>query len=315
MEYLKRKVRVLAQVRLFSDLENLIMYLEHSKLDILLLEEDLLPLKGRDFSSIHIVVLAENTSSTQEGQYPVIEKYQSAQSLVENLIVECSELNSWTGQDSSKDALEIIITYSLGCGGISEIFSFLLANEYGSMGNCLFINLEPFTGLIEGGILDNHKGMSDLIYYLNEKVENIKEKIELIIKNKDNIDVISNVTFSTDLCDFTIEGVRTFIGSIRDSNKYKFLIINTGYICPAVLELFQICSKLYTVTGQEEVNLRRQENFLKQLKWAGFSGILEKLELLKMSGEDINLLNKRYEEGVEDERVTVYIRSFLTHNI
>lgn len=311
MEYLKRRIRTLAQIRVFSDLDNLHRYLEHNILDVLLLEENLYPLKERDFSNIHIVVLTENNIPTTGQLYPNISKYQSAENLIEELKMECPELKEWTKQKTSEDTLEIIATYSLSCGGIGEI----LAYEYGGMGKCLFINLAPFTGLVEEGTVDGHKGMSDLIYYMNEKVENIKEKIELTVRIKENIEVISDTSFATDLCDLTIEGIRTLITSIRDCKKYNFLIFHAGFVSPAILELFQICSRLYAVIGTQAADVRRKENFLKQLKWAGVKDRIEKLEVIKMSDEEIELLSKRYEEGVEDERVVNYIRKYITYNI
>lgn len=313
MEYLNRRIRMIAQIRVFSDSDNLLTYLKHNQLDVLLLEECLYPLKGEDLSYINVVVLTENSQTTKGAVYPSIHKYQSAQGFLEKLIEVCSELKEGAKGEAPEDTLEIITTYSLGCGGIGEIFSYLLSHEYASMGNCLFMNLVPFTGLLEGSTIDGNKGMTDLIYYLNEKVDNLGEKIELISKKIDNMHVITEVTFSTDLCDLSMEGMRNLIGTIRECRKYKFLIINIGYVSPAIFELFQACNKLYVVARQEETELRAKDNLLKQLKWADLKGITKKLELIIMSGEDIDLLSKRYEEGVEVEGVTTYMRKYLTH--
>lgn len=314
MEYLKRRMRMIAQIRVFTSLDNLHIYLEHNKLDILLLEERLYPLEVQDLDNIHIVIMAEECRVKKEITHPVIRKYQSAKSLIEELTELCPVLREWEESDQYENALDIITVYSLGDGGIGEIFSYLLAEEYVNMNNVLYINMEPFTGLKEDLQTDSRKNMSDLIYYLNEKIYNIKEKLEPMIQSKAKFDVVSGITFSTDLYDLTLEGVRILLNTIREYKRYQLCVINTGFISPAIFEVFRMSSKICIVTGQGKVIERKKGDFLKQLKWAGFEEILDKLKLLSISDEEITIFEKSYEEGLTDERVTEYIKNKVSLN-
>lgn len=299
------------QVRVFTDLNNMHIFLEHNKLDILLLGEKLYPLQERDYSNIRIVVLIEDKKTKNELSCQSINKYQSAEHIINDLISICPELKEGEDGGPVVNELEILTLYTLGSEGIGEIFSYLLAKEHTDVANVLFINLEPFNGLRETVTSDNHKGMSDMIYYVNEKVDNLKEKLVLTIKHKDKLDLISNITFSADLYDLTPEGMRILLNTIRDLEQYRYCIINTGFISPAVLELFNQSSKLYIIAGKDEFIYRRKENFVKQLNWGGFEEVLKKMNIVNLSHENKDLILQAYEEGGGDEKIKEYMKSFL----
>lgn len=308
MEYLKRKKKVMVQARVFSDLNNMNMFLEHNTLDILLIEESLYPLQERDYSNIRIIVLAEN-KDRKMGILSIF-KYQSGESIIAELINICPELRDGEVNQNIQ-AMKLFSIYSLGSGGVGEIFSYFLAREYGNQGKVLFINLEPFTGLKQTKVSDAYKGMSDVIYYVNEKVDNLKEKLELIIKSTDNIDLILEVIFSTDLYDLNLEGIKILLTTIRDYQKYKYCIINTGYISSAVIELFKQSSKIYIITDKEDVTHRRKDNLVRQLAWAGFDEILKNLHQICLNKEDKDVILRTYEEGEENESIMEYIKRFI----
>jgi hypothetical protein len=311
MEYIKRRKRLLIQVRVFSDLNNMHLFLEHDMLDVLLLGENLHPLQGNDYSNIHTVVLTEENKGGKDMEVSSIYKYQPVGSLVDELITICPELKEEDVNGQSVTNLKIIPILSLGSGSVGEIFSYLLAKEYGNKDHVLFINLEPFTGLRETISAESQKGMSDVIYYVNEKVLNLKEKLELLIRHKDNIDLVPDITFSTDLYDFAADGMRILLNTIRECKKYKYCIINIGFVSSTVFELFAQSHKIYIVTGIEDVNCRRRDNFVKQLEWAGFEEILSKLEEVCLTDEEMKYIFRTYEVGAEDESIKEYMKSFI----
>ncbi|MFV0344047.1 MAG: hypothetical protein ACK5JH_14380 [Anaerocolumna sp.] len=311
MEYIKRKRRTLFQVRVFSDLNNMQKYLEHNQLDILLLGEELYPLEGKDYSSIFTIILRENdkknTSTTELGIY----KYQPVSILIDELTILCPMLKEDEADKNVENVLKIVAVTSLEDGSMGEIFSYLLAKEYGHKEKVLFLNLVPFTGLRETLPEDVNQGMSELIYYMNEKVDTIDEKLNTIIKSNERMDYISNVTFLTDLNELTIDGMRVLLKTIKEYARYTYCIIHVGILNATILELLRKCHKTYILSGTTNVANRRKDNLIKQLEWADFHDILKNLIPIGFTDEERDYIFRAYEERIEDEGLKDFIRNFI----
>ncbi len=309
MEYLKRKKRMMVQVRVFSDLENMQKYIDYNKLDVLLLGENLYPLKDLDYNNMPTVILSEDNKKREDKIVPSIYKYQSVVNIIDELITIFPDLKDEQVQEEKED-LKIYTVFSLGSGGEDEIFSYLLAKEYGNSEKVLYINLSPFTGMKEMVPNDN-KGMSDLIYYVNEKVGGLKEKIERIIKKINTIDVILDVTFSTDLVDLSTEGMRALLDTIREIKAYKYCIIYINFVSAAVIELLRQSFRICITTDKKEWLHRRRDNFIKQLEWAGYEELVHKIVQLSLEEKEKDIMLKAYEEGMEQDSLKGYIKFLM----
>lgn len=310
MEYLKRNKRVLAQVRVFSNLDNLYGYLDKYKLDILLLSEDLFPLQGRSMNNLKIILLGESKGNEVQG-YSIVSKYQSVKNLLQELMDLCPSLGNACRQVDKKSEVSIHTIFSLGSEEVGEVFSYLLAQEYAKIESTVYINLECFTGLKEFKTNINQKGISDIIYFLNEKVENFQDKFEGIIQNRDNLFFIPVTSFCSDLYELTVEGIKTLLDTLKSCKRFKHCIINVGFITPAILSLLEQSMKIYIVEEQNSLVKSKVETFYKQLKWAGFDSILEKCREIELSSKDKKELLIAYDQENFEQEESKFIRKFI----
>lgn len=302
MDYLKRKQKNLSQIRVFTNENSLKEYLEHDRIDVLLLNESI-PMENVSHENIkNICVLSEGNYIRENTGYPVIYKFQSAELVMQELFsyfpLKMSD-NSPRGMDNP--SMKIISIYSIARDTEKMIFALSLAKQYSKTGKTLYINLDVFQAFTEQDISRNENGLSEFIYYLKQNPSNLNEKIGNMIKKNTWFDYIQGVSFGPDLYELNTDDMLHWIEEIRAWSDYEFVIFNVGCFFEATLELFRSSSQLLYIQGNSPMEKVKYQNFHSQLLWTGYEDVIDKIEVIHLSKEEEESYEKITEKDLHSE--------------
>ena len=287
MDYIKRKQKVLTQIRVFTNHNSLNEYLEHNQIHILLLGESISVEEILHVNIRNICMLSEGNNMRENIGYPVIYKFQSAELVMQELFshypLEVPVGNSYT---SGEHKVKIITVFSIACESEQTVISLSLAQHYARHKKTLYINLDIFQVLPELLGRNIEKNLSEFIYFLKQNHPNLITKMNTIITKMDKLDYIQGVTFGPDLYELTTGDIAEWIKELRKSAQYEVIIFDVGCIFLATLELFRESSQLLLLLGENDWEQARYHNFKGQLLWAGFDDVLLKIKVISLSKEE-----------------------------
>jgi hypothetical protein len=306
MDFIKRKQKHISQVRVFTNENSLKEYLDHDRIDVLLLNESI-PTETVQHDNIkNICVLSEGNYIRESTGYPVIYKFQSAELVMQEIFSYFPFNSENSPYNSTNSKLKIISVYSITRDTEKMAFSLSLAKQYAKQMKTLYINLDVFQALSEPGMGTEEKGLSEFIYYLKQNPPNLITKMNKIIQKDNNLDYIQGVTFGPDLYELTADDILQWLQEIKKSTEYEMIIFNVGCFFQAILELFRSSSQLIYLLGENNLEKAKYHNFKNQLLWAGFDEVIDRMKIISISEEE----EERYQSITIEDLYSEVIEEF-----
>lgn len=294
--YLNHHQNSMMEVRLFTNEDSLKQFLKQEPVEMLLVaERDWDPRWERD-AKIHRLIFLSDGDVVREGMnHPVIFKYQSAESIVQELLAVIADDDGMQVKTKrmSSDHVEFIGVYSpYGGAGVST-FSYEMAKEYGMQYTTLYLNLELFHGMPEHSIskwreftpAEESRGMSELIFYLRQHKEKIAVKLQSLVRIQDGVAVIRAVEDYRDLYSMTVADMQRLLHVLAEETEYQKIFFDIGYIGESALELMRCCDVLYLPNAQSEIQHNKQIAFEQLLIREGEREMLERIRFVSMKKE------------------------------
>nr|WP_308742243.1 hypothetical protein [uncultured Anaerocolumna sp.] len=315
MDYIKRKQKAITQVRIFTNAKSLIEYLEHDKLNVLLLNEEINTDEVLHRNIKNICILSEGNFAREEENCHVIYKFQSAQKVMEELFsyfpLEDTLIRAFL---SGNGSLNIISVFSVGKENERQVFSYFLASEYAKIKRTLYINLDLFSPWTKNSGSNFEKGLSEFIYYLKQSHPNLISKMNGIVTKINNLDCIQGVSFGPDIYELVPEDIYYWIKTLKESSEYEVIIFDVGCFFESTLELFRSSNELLLLIGDQRLEEEKYRNFRSQLQLAGYGDVLVQITEVAISKDVENRLgyytpNDLYSEEYRDI-VMEYVKSF-----
>lgn len=277
-EYLSRK-SFLLECRLFTKIEGLNDFLEENKIDVLLLGQEVDCEKLSSLEQVkHVVILSEEDETADNQSFPMVFKYQSAETVVEKVfqIVEKKKMlypPAETGE--SKTAFYALFR---PYGDFSTTQKLMEENGWSDR-KCLILNLELLNGLEQSGdqgkAEEHLRGMSELIFYLKQQKSKVALKLETLIRRIEGADYLYPVEDYRDLYSINREDVDHLLAVLSEETDYEIVVFDVGYLSDASLYLLYCCDLIYI----PEAGNPREENQKKSLeRLLGREGMGEVLE-------------------------------------
>ncbi len=286
LDYMKRKQKKLTQVRVFTNHNSLREYSEQNQIYILLLNENIPAEEIKQDNIKNICILSEGNYNQEGSGYPVIYKFQSAESLMQELF-SYYPLDTLQGKikNSYEHQVDLISVFSIGEDAGRQAFALSLASRYAKLKKTLYINLDIFQAFTEFFGHNAEKGLSEFIYFLKQNHPNLINKMNGIIKKRGNLDYIQGVSFGPDLYELNVEDMLRWLEEIRVSTDYEVAIFDVGCYFQATLELFRNSGQVLLLLGENSREEDRYNNFKEQLSWACYEDVLEKITVVNVSNE------------------------------
>lgn len=288
VNYLCKNKQEIVETRLFTNPGMLRAYVEEGRPDILLAREEEECQVGGYLGIVpEIVLLTEGNLVREQGEYLSVFRYQSAEEMVREILEAVAEDDRivYQGAPARRRRGELLCGYSpFGGAGLT---SFLIrrAKELSGEYRTLYVSLEAFHGLADlpplqrKGQPEEYRGMSEVIFYLQQRRDKLSLKLESLVFRREQLEYLLAVDNYRDLHLMTRGDMEYFLQVLSTEAPYERIVFDLGYLGEAEEYLLEQCDRIYMPRpGTEAQEMKRkscEQSWVRQ----GNSEILNKIVL------------------------------------
>lgn len=285
MDFLNEKEEFLLEAMVFSKKESLQEYLQEHQVDILLLGEFMDRINLKEEHIKYKIVLCEGILVREEETEPVINKYQSAECIMREILAFYVSKENTTAVYRylpQYRKCEMVSVYS-PCGGCGKTITALaMAQILGKSKKVLYLNLEIFPGVIFGTNPEDISGFSELVYYLKQRKPNLAMKLHALVRKEGNIDLLQPADHYNDLFALEAQDIQLLIEELYGATAYDVVIFDIGFISDATVELLEASQVIYIPSSENKSAGEKEERFFRFLKEEGREYIQDKCKKLQI---------------------------------
>lgn len=259
--FLKDKKDFIFQTCIFTKEEALECFLEKEEIHVLLMSDTCNLEKWRKKVKL-LIALSEGRTVQEEGKFPVIYKFQSAECILQ----EVYEAYTKYCEDGGKSYLPSHGKFSrqvcvfspyggIGKTTVSMVLAYLLGQgKMGTPRKTLVINLEPFSKQYPWLEEKQKKGFTEVIYYCLQERPDFAVKLQSLVKNMGGFDYLPSVTHYLDLEQLLPEQMEQILWKLQEETAYEVMIYDLSFLGKSLWKVVEHCDLIYTpiLEGQQE---------------------------------------------------------------
>lgn len=286
MDYINQREEYTLETRIFSSISNLASYLDYGTVDILLIG-DSVPYDDLIHKINYVITLTEGNNVGEIGDKRFVYKYQSIENIMKEIYTYCidqGEIVSFLPSNNSS-VTRILGVFSPTVGRNSTILALALGQAYAKNRKTLYINLEQFPGIYYETVTDKERGMSDLIYYLKQKKNNLIALLESMTCKMGNLHYIMPIQHYSDLYELNVEDIRQLLGELKSKSDFEVVILAMDFVHNITLDLLEGCEKVFLPTNEDVLIKGKETSFYHMLKMEEKDALCNNFIPVEMSSE------------------------------
>jgi len=140
----------------------------------------------------------------------------------------------------------------------------------------IMVDLQPHSAI--EGLLKNPigKDLSDLMYFMESKGQNIGMLLSGMTLHYKNLDILAAMKGQNDLTDISVDKWKLLIDSIEKDTDYEYVILIMSDAVRGLYDLLQMSDEIITVIGKDPVSDHRMKCYEESLEQVGMADILDK---------------------------------------
>jgi MinD-like ATPase involved in chromosome partitioning or flagellar assembly len=240
------------------------------KTDILLLHRDMYS-QEMDFSNAKtVIVLSSDNASDNNFTYSVINKYQAANKLIDEILkIYLREHPNSRLEGEKNGNCKYIALYSPIAKSGKTVCALSLASALANQGNrVLYMSLEPFPSVGEYFHLEAKNYMSELIYYVKDKKQVIGAKIVEKADHfrNENLYIIAPFENTKELEPITAADWEFLALQLRKNSLFEYIIVDLpSTYGKLVLDQMRLADKIIFIESAEKYDQSKRDAFMKML--------------------------------------------------
>jgi hypothetical protein len=267
----------------FTDYDSLTGYLVNHDIDILLISEKFCSYMEHFKNVPNIFILTEGSLDSIFDNYTSLYKYQRAENILRD-VMSCYASTAPANRKilATLSPADIIGVYSpvKRCGKTSFALSYGCLRSLSE--DCLYINLEEYSGF-SYFVKDIPVGdLSDLLYFFRQNPANIDKKLAALSHSFYNLKYIPAMQFSYDIKNMETEDLASLIQTICDLGCYKSIILDISDSLKDVTGLLKICTNIFMPTINDGISENKIEEFFKSTSAICEDNLKEKTKILTL---------------------------------
>ncbi len=238
-----------------------------------------------EFEYNKILILDEGELRAKEydsENIKTISKYQAVDSIVKEILGICMEDDGLMVGSVSDGKMGIIGLFTPIRRSLQTIFALSLGQELSVNKKVLYLNLE-FAAAFEF-IMDEHfdENLVDLLYFYECHGDKVGLYIDRIKRSVAGLDYIPPVISGEQICSTTIEQWTGFFKKITKSTDYDYLILDITENVTNVFDMLDICDRIYTIQGKDQLSRAKIEQYDLCLHNNGKENIITKTKKINL---------------------------------
>ncbi len=291
MEYLNQKNNFHYEICLFTSIERLNAYLQENKLEVLLICESALE-KMKEPTAISKVLVLSEEDKLEEGQYPFIYKFQSAERILSGIVASLDQSMKTSNQDGSNESpVKFFGVISPNGGSGKTTFSLAFAEAVAKSERTLYLNFESLGSSVFE--TKNKGGMSDVIYYLKQRQKGILMKIQSMATTIAGVDCICAVTHYGDLRELEKGDMDFLMEELVKTQVYQSIVFDFGNLNEIVLYILERCRKIYVTHLKADTGISKETAFQRLFCFEEKEALMNRMAPLMLPW-DVGIANGNY---------------------
>lgn len=264
-DYLKLKKEFNFTVVAFTDGAAYLEYEESNPVAILLYQDSYDEGIIKQSKATQKIALIETKSPQNENDRKSIFKFQSAMFLIKDILKYYEGTQGIHIMDGASNNLCVIGICSPAQDPSINYIGLSLAYEYGKTRRTLLLSFDTFLNSKIFGARDEVQSISDLIYFVKQKNNNLSLKIASIINKKETFDYIVGVSHWIDLFELMEEEVDQLFHETKTNLGYEVIIIDMGSFNHLTLTIMEQCDYIYEIISKGEIYREKQRELHRQV--------------------------------------------------
>ncbi len=268
MEYFKNKNDFEFELSAFTVQESLLSYLSQHRVEILLLGTSV-SLEGVAGENVgYTYLLREENYSSKDKEQRFIYKYQSAQSVMDELRTDYNRRVAVTAFEGNRSVMEIITIFSPKIGMEEHSYAWSVAFLLAKRKKTLFIPLDCIPAHFLSFIEPSMQKLSEFIYYLKEN-PNIIARMNSLLDYQGNLCYLAGTAHGFDLLSLTKEDIRKWVSELRLHTDYQSVVFYLNYYDTAGVELMALSDRIHLPMNQSVYYSRILNEWEEQMERLG----------------------------------------------
>ena len=259
-EYLNNRKKLPFHAEAFTDPDKFCQYAGINHPEFLLIAEE-------NFSSqvqalqIPYTILLSSDREPEHVEQKCIYKYQSAESLIREVMAYCQESVFPDAIYGHKKKIQLIGIYSpLGrCG--KTLFALTAGQIWGESRNVLYLNMEDYSGWKDFSEEDTSQNLSALFYHLRQG--KIFPPLTGLVHSWGNLDYIPPVSSFEDLRNISYREWTDLFTHLEKESSYQLLVLDIGNGIDQLFSILDLCTQIYMPVLDDWVSKEKLEQFKK----------------------------------------------------
>lgn len=259
---------------------------EESPIDILLIGSGYPQEERQKVRAESVFVLTQSEDVAHETHEKLINKYQSGEAILRDVIEQCQESvepgNFFLGT-VKKEKVRIIGIFSPVHRSRKTGYALRLGKDLAKTYNVLYLNLEIYGG-IGGHFPEIGQTVADALYYSRQEKKHLRAALAGMVKHMGPLDYLLPMRMSEDLKAVKIEEWMRFIEQIASQSIYEVLILDIDEGIRGVYELLRMCTEIHVAVIKEEVAQAKMFQFEEELHLMGYDDVRHKMIKKELEG-------------------------------
>lgn len=263
-EYIVEKGNMPYALHLFTDTEELSIFLQENEIFILMISESAMNRLQIVRLKLEIpnVFVLEETGLEKLENYVYIDKFQSPDKIISAMLEQISGLEDWTKERSSQEAqMKMIGIYSPVRRCLQTSFALTMGQLLAKEHKVLYLNFECYSGFSQMFHKEFPADMMDVVYYFKCAKEKLSVRLPSIVQSINGLDFIPPGQSFLDMQGISGDKWMELLQILEKISDYEYLILDLTDSMNGLFELLSHCCKIYTITKDDSFAMAKMHQY------------------------------------------------------
>lgn len=259
----------------YKDVGTLKKAMQKKDFAMVLLGEEYAP-EREHLRGVVVAFLTEEKEAEENGE-PVIYKYQSAEDIRRSILKIFAEEAEPCEENPGGKRAKIIGVYTPIGRCLQTSFSLLLGQILAKeKKEVLYLNFEPFSGLALYPDSEKGKDITDLVYLMRGRGQDLMYRVRSMVNNINGLDYIAPSFSFMDLAAVTEEDWIRLLKSLKKEGNYEYIILDLSEMVQGLLNVLRECNLVYTITRKDGIAVTKMNQYEMLLKEYEYEDVMNK---------------------------------------
>ena len=275
-EYLRKQRDLPWELRIYTDVGELLQKERREKLSMLVVAEDAYCEEMKLLQPVRLVILNES-GLLQWDEFLNVDKYQKADSVIKQLLeiymeIATVQLPRLTGNQRTR----FIGMYSPVKRCLQSSFAITMCQLLSREHSTLYLNFEHYAGITELLPDGQERDLADLLYFLNAGEEKFRLRMQTMIQRRGNLDYIPPMRVGQNLLTITAAEWLSLLQKIAELGEYEYVVLDLSESMQGLFDILRMCRRIFTITSEDRIARAKIMQYEQLLALYEYSDLLDK---------------------------------------